>query len=381
MHIGGSNAFTRSLVTLQFAMSICLIISTLVILQQTNYMRGRNPGFNKENVIVVDAVQTNTKSFSPLLKEQLFSQPGIIGVSAAEGGLAQGSEIGWHGFMYKGTHKSIYEYLIDRDYIKVLGMELIAGRNFTTSITDDTTTSVIINEAMMNNFGWTLKDVIGQQIKGYTKSHTPVVIGVVKDFNFQILTEKIQPQLFYQFGSRRPQKFYVRIKPGNPAPVLASIQKAWKSVVPDAPFKYSFLDEDLDNLYKSEQRWSNIVGCAGGISIFLACLGLFGLAMLASVNRTKEIGIRKVLGASITNIVALISGDFIKLIVIAFLIASPIAWYFMDSWLQSFAYRINIGWLVFALAGIFALAVALVSISFQALKAAVTNPVVSLRTE
>jgi putative ABC transport system permease protein len=178
-----------------------------------------------------------------------------------------------------------------------------------------------------------------------------------------------------------PRKFFVRIQAGDPSEALSKLQSAWKSIVPDFPFEYSFLDEDLNRFYKSEEKWSDIVGWAGGISIFLACLGLFGLAALAAVNRTKEIGIRKVLGASVSVIVRLLSKDFLKLVIIALIIASPIAWYFMDKWLQDYAYRIDIGWWVFAVTGIVAVLIAFATIGFQAIKAAVANPVESLRTE
>ena len=162
---------------------------------------------------------------------------------------------------------------------------------------------------------------------------------------------------------------------------MASLNRTWTSLVTDIPFEYTFLDDNLNNFYKSEIRWSRIIGSAGGISIFLACLGLFGLAALAAVNRTKEIGIRKVLGATITNIIQLLSKDFVKLVIIAFIIASPLAWYVMNKWLQDFAYRIQIGWSVFLIAGVSAILIALITISFQALRAAIANPVKSLRTE
>ena len=213
------------------------------------------------------------------------------------------------------------------------------------------------------------------------ETKTPVVIGVVKNFNFRPFREEIKPQMFHQFADYEPYKFFVRIKPGNPAPALAAMQKAWTGVVADLPFKYSFLDESLDNFYKAEKKWSNIIGWAGGISVFLACLGLFGLAALAAINRTKEIGIRKVLGASLPGIVKLLSKDFLKLVVIALIIATPLAWYFMNKWLQDFAYRISIGWWVFIAAGALAIIIAFVTIGLQALKAGVANPVKSLRTE
>jgi putative ABC transport system permease protein len=177
------------------------------------------------------------------------------------------------------------------------------------------------------------------------------------------------------------RKFYVRIREGDPATALSSLQSSWKALVPDLPFQYSFLDEDFNRFYKSEERWSSIAGWAGFISIFLACLGLFGLAALASVNRTKEIGIRKVLGASITTIIALLSKDFLKLVFIAILIAVPFAWYGMYKWLQDYAYRIDIGWWVFLITGVMALVIAFITVSFHAIKAAIANPVKSLRTE
>jgi putative ABC transport system permease protein len=240
---------------------------------------------------------------------------------------------------------------------------------------------VIVNEAMVKDMGWTMENAVGQQIKGYMETKSPVVIGVVKDFHYRPFKEKVLPQMFHQFADYAPYKFFVRLKPGNPAPALAAMQKAWTAVVADLPFKYNFLDESLDNFYKAERKWSNILGWAGGISVFLACLGLFGLAALAAINRTKEIGIRKVLGASLPGIVTLLSKDFMKLVVVALVIAAPIAWYFMNKWLQNFAYRISIGWWVFIAAGALAVVIAFVTIGLQAVKAGIANPVKSLRTE
>ena len=381
LRAGGSNLFMKVLITLQFSVSTGLIISTIVILQQTKYMRTKNPGFNKENIIIIDVAQTDAEYIYPILKQSLTTHTGIIGVTKAEAGMGEGTDFGMHGFMYNGIHKSLYEYSIDPDYLRVLDMQLLKGRNFSSTISDDTLNNVIINESAMSDLGWTPDNVIGQRIKGYTNSQSPAVIGVVKNFNFQPLTERVRPQLFHQFAGHTPRKFFVRIKPGNPAPLLAYIKSTWTSLVPDAPFKYSFLDENLDNFYKVEQRWSSIIGWAAGISIFLACLGLFGLAAMSSVRRTKEIGIRKVFGASVLNIVNLISTDFVKLILMALLIASPVVWYFMNQWLQDYAYRINIQFWVFAAAGVAVLAIALLTVSFHALKAAVAKPVKSLRTE
>ena len=381
IRVGGSNLFTKSLVTLQFALSIALIISTIVILQQIKYMSSRYPGFNKENVVLVDASGTNTKKIFPLFKHELSKHPEIAGVTSASVGLGEGEDFGMNVFKYNDKGAMAFFNSVDADYMNVLGMQLLTGRTFDSAKPEDTTNSVIVNEALMNELGWTIQNVVGQQLNGFSPDKTPVVIGVVKNFNFRPLTEKVMPQLFCAFFDQNHQKLFVRIKPGNPAPALELINKTWNNLVSDVPLQYSFLDEKIDNYYKAEQRWSSIVEWAGGISIFLACLGLFGLAALTAVNRVKEIGIRKVLGASISNIVTLLSKDFLKLIVIALAIASPVASYFMNKWLQSFAYRINIGWTVFAIAGLFVIMITLITISFQTIKAAFANPVNSLRTE
>ena len=381
IRVSGSNFFTKSLVTVQFALSIGLIICTMIILQQTKYMSGKNPGFNKENIVVVDGNETKTKEIYPLFKQALASRTDIVGIASADLGLGEGTGWSRSGFEYKGTNRQVFEYFVDHEYIPLMGMKLIAGRNFDPRINDDTVTSVIVNEAMVKDMGWTIENAVGQQITGYMETKTPVVIGIVQNFNFRPFKEEVQPQMFHQFSDYAPYKFFVRLKPGNPAPALSAMQKAWTSVVPDLPFKYNFLDESLDNFYQAERKWSSIIGWAGGISIFLACLGLFGLAALAAINRTKEIGIRKVLGASLPGIVKILSKDFLKLVIIALVIATPLAWYFMNKWLQDFAYRISIGWWVFIAAGALAIIVAFVTIGVQAVKAGIANPVKSLRTE
>jgi putative ABC transport system permease protein len=379
--VGGSNFFTRSLVTLQFVLSIGLIAATMIILQQTKYMTGKNPGFNKEQVLVVNASGAKTKKLYPLFKQEVMQQPLFAGIAGSEQGL--GANAGWsrQGFDYKGTLKQVYEYFIDQDYIPLLGMQMAAGRNFTQHIAADTVNSVIVNEAMVKDFGWTLDNDVGQVLKDYNPGMDVVVVGVVKDFNFRALHNAVEPQLFHMFHDYAPFKFFVKLKPGNPAQAIAALEKTWAKLEKDIPFKYSFLDEDLARFYASEVRWSNIIGWAGGISIFLAALGLFGLAALAVVNRTKEIGIRKVLGASLAGIIGLLTKDFFKLIIIAMFIATPLAWYFMNQWLQDFAYRISPGWWLFAAAGLLSLIIAFITIGFHAVKASLMNPVKSLRTE
>jgi putative ABC transport system permease protein len=382
--VGGANLFTRSLVTVQFILSIGLIIATAIILQQLAFMRHKNPGFNKENVLMVDAEGTDTKKVFPLFKQALAAQPSVVGVAGSELGLGEGTGWSRSGFEYDGKSREVFEYFVDNEYINLMGVKVVAGRNFDPKIASDTLTSVIVNEAMVKEFGWSMNNAVGQELKGYFEGGehpNPVVIGVVKDFNFLSFNQKIEPQLFHQFHDYAPYKYFVRLKPGNPSEALAQINKAWKAIVPELPLKYDFLDESLNRFYGSEAKWSNIVGWAGGISVFLACLGLLGLAALAAVNRTKEIGIRKVLGASISSIMALLSKDFLKLVLIAFVIASPLAWYFMNKWLNDYAYRIDIGWTVFVITGVLAVGIAVLTISIQSVRAATANPVKNLRTE
>ena len=203
-----------------------------------------------------------------------------------------------------------------------------------------------------------------------------------RTFNYSSLTEAVRPQLFFQPARINPEQLFIRVRPGDPSAVLANITACWKKLQPGFPLRYSFLDENIDRFfYKSESKWSSIFGWAGGISIFLACLGLLGLAALAAVNRTHEIGIRKILGAPLSGIVYVLSIDFFKLVGIAFLIASPIAWYFLHKWLQAYPYRIHIGWEVFAATGFATALIALITVTSQAVRAGLANPVSSLRSE
>lgn len=384
VRLSGSNVFTKSLVTLQFVLSIGLIASTLIMLQQIRYMHNQYPGFNKENVVVVDAGGTDVETVWPRFREAMDKRTDIVGVSGAELSLGGNQGYSRSGFEYKGEAvKSLYEYFVDDRYLSVMDIPLLAGRNFDPSISADTLTSVIFNEAAAEDFGWTPEEAVGQPLTGYTQDQekTPIVIGVVKNFNFFSFRDGVEPQLFHQFHDYRPFRFMVRIPAGNPAPALAAIEKEWQTIVPDYPFTYSFLDEDINSFYEAEERWGTIVAWAGGIAIFLACLGLLGLAALAAANRTKEIGIRKVLGASLSGIVRLLSKDFVRLVALAFLISVPLAWYFMQRWLESFAYRIDIQIWVFVLVGIVALLIAFVTVAFQSIRAGLANPVKSLRSE
>jgi len=384
--LGGSNIFTKSLVTFQFVLSTALIIGAVIIIQQLHFMQSRNPGFEKENVVQVNALGVaNTKEVFALLKHELSKNPEIIGIAGADNGLGEHQGMSHDGFDYHGKSINIAQFYVVPDYVPTLGMHLIAGRNFEENIASDTVNAVIINEAMMKQLGWTQEKSIGQHLDGYQDYgvRNAEVIGVVQDFNYMDLTNHVEPLMLYQFAASSGTLYhlFIRLRPGNPSNALAALQTAWKKIAPDYPLKYNFLDEDLDRFYKSESRLSNIIGWAGGIAVFLACLGLLGLAALAVVNRTKEIGIRKVLGAPVSTIISLISKDFLKLVIIAFLIATPLTWWLMNKWLQDYVYRVKVEWWVFGLSGVAIVFIALLTVCFQAIKAAISNPVESLRTE
>lgn len=383
LRLNGSNYFTKSLVTMQFVLSVALIIATFVIIKQLQYMKTKDIGFNKENIIVVDADDNRSGKIYPLFRQALINHPSVKGVTGSDMSIGEG--MGWSisGFDYKGENKQVSEYYVDPYYLNVMGISLLKGRNFELNNTLDTSTSVIINEKMMADFGWTLDNVIGQKLEGYyeNKRAEPIVIGVIKNFNFRPLKEEVKPQMFQCFNGKQPYKFLVKTESGTYSETLEAIEKTWKELMPDLPLNYTFMDEDIEKFYKSEAKLATVIGIAGGVSIFLACLGLFGLTSLVLLNRTKEIGIRKILGATHINITQLISADFIKLILVSIVIAAPVTWYYMNEWLKNFAYRIEISWWIFVGGGIVSVLIALITISIQTVKAANANPVNSLRSE
>ena len=381
IRVGGSNLFTRSLVTLQFAVSIVLILATVIILQQIRFMNSAYLGFDKENLVLIDASYANFKKIYPQFKQELTSHPEILGVTRADKGLGQGENFDMSIYSYHDKKIAAMFHSVDPDYITTLGMKLIAGRNFSANKPEDTVTSVIINEAMLSKLGWNSEEAVGKQITGFMGDLSPTVIGVVKNFNFRPLNEKIIPELIGPFLNKDLRKFFVRIRPGDPTRCISLIKDTWRRLVSDIPLRYNFMDEKIDAYYKSEHRWSSIIGWAGGISIFLACLGLFGLAALTAVNRTKEIGIRKVMGAGIQDIVLTLSKGYLLMVSLSIVIATPIAWWLMNKWLEGFAYRIQINAWIFLAVGMVAVLLAFATVVYQSIKAAIVNPVESLRSE
>jgi len=385
---GFRNSWLRSgLVIFQFFISITLIIGTIVIYNQLRYIRSREIGYNRDQVLVIN----NTYALDKQIKTFRQEMTKISGVqnAAVSGTLPTDISYNQNGWfrdpLLDAKQVTIMtDFYADHHYIPTMGMRMVAGRNFSPDFPTDST-AVIINETAAKLLGF--KNPLTQKLyrpNGYASnggftSKEFRIIGVMKDFNFSSMHDKVGP-LVLELGEDYG-RIAMRINTQNIPALISQVQNKWSSMAPGQPFSYTFLDADFNKIYNADQRTGKLFITFAVFAIFIACLGLFGLVTYAAEQRIKEIGIRKVLGASVQEIVAMISKDFVNLVLIAFLIAFPVAWWMMNKWLQGFAYRIDIGWWVFALAGLLTIAIALVTVSFQAIKAAIANPVKSLRTE
>jgi putative ABC transport system permease protein len=382
LRFSGSNFFTKSLVSFQFVLSIGLIISTITIFKQLSFLQTKNLGFDKENVVMINTLGIDIKKNYPFFRQTLTSDSHIMGVSTSYIGLGSGEGQMGRRYIFDDKEESVIEYPVDPDFLNVMDIKLVAGRNFNREIASDSVNSVIVNEALVQKvWGIEPEAAVGKEFKGKGENAGKTIIGVSKNINFEDLTRTIRPQMFLNTANFKPNVIFVRISPGDPSTALALLNKAWRTLSPDFPFHFNFVDQKFDDFYKSEQRWANIIIWAGGISIFLACMGLIGLISLAVVNRSIEIGIRKVNGARISEVIAMLNSDFVKWVAIAFVIATPIAYYAMNKWLETFAYKTELSWWIFALAGLLALGIALLTVSWQSWKAATRNPVEALRYE
>ncbi|HKC36809.1 MAG TPA: ABC transporter permease [Chitinophagaceae bacterium] len=384
---GGRNLLRKTLILAQFGISAFLIIYTVIIMQQMHFMQKKNLGYNKDHVVVFPIAGKMLKDFQTL-KDAFTQVRGVEGVTAS---YETPEYVKWGDGITavdeKGKHDvSLNAMPVDLDFIKTMQMQLVSGRDFQESDFAMMDTSdngknyqqpFIINETLAKKIGWTSDQALGRTID---KGAPGPVVGVVKDFNFNSLHEPIGPLLIF-LGRDFSRDFMVRVDGNDLQGTLGRLEMVWKQRLPDRPFNYHFLDEDYNKLYQAEQRSSALFGVAAALAILLACLGLFGLAAFTTVQRTKEIGIRRVLGANISSITLLISKNFLQLVGIAIIIAVPVAWAVGNKWLEEFAYRINISWWVFVACGISALLIALLTVSFHAIKAALMNPVKSLRTE
>ncbi|MEO6453959.1 MAG: ABC transporter permease [Ginsengibacter sp.] len=384
---GSSISFRKVLVVTQFAISIILIIATVIVFQQLRYMQQTSLGYNKENILTLpynNFLNPEYESFRNSLLQQSNIQDVARSSRIPTGRLLDGMGASTPGSDTMAPVKADIRYVaVDYDFIPTYGVQMAAGRNFSRAFGTDTS-NFIINEAAVKGIGWkSPQDAVGKNFRyGSITGH---IIGIMKDFHFESLHQEITPLIFIMPVTAPNQSFYnsisIKVSGSNISPALASIKKVWQNYLPEIPYQYTFFDENFSKLYESEQRQGTIFTVFACIAILIACLGLLGLSAFAIFQRVKEIGIRKVLGASVSTIVALLSKDFLKLVLIAAIIAFPIAWFAMHTWLQDFAYRINISLWVFLAAGIIAACIALFTIGFQAIKAALANPVKSLRTE
>jgi putative ABC transport system permease protein len=377
--MAGSSVLRSGLVVFQFVISISLIIATFVVYSQLQYIRNKELGFDKEQVVVIQraaALGDQLYAFQSEVKQF----PGILSTTATMH--LPGRPVDTNAYKPEGTSESegylVMAFAVGYDFVETLGIELAAGRSFSRDFSTDST-ALIINEAAVEKFGWA--DAVGKTIIEPDPEGPGVaqVIGVMKDFHFESLHDEIRPALL-RLGTV-PRFIAVRISGGDIPGTLAHLGERWSELAPNQPFEYTFLDEDFDRLYRTDQRVGKIFGTFSVLGILVACLGLFGLASFSAEQRTKEIGIRKTLGASISNIILLLSKEFTTLVVISFLIASPLAYFAMSKWLQNFAYRTDIGILTFIAAGGLALLVAWFTVSYQSIKAALANPVEALKYE
>jgi putative ABC transport system permease protein len=368
--------FFTVLVVLQYTVCVVLMICAFVINRQMHYIHNKNLGFDKEQVLIVKN-PTYDFAFTKKLKERLYdfaqSQPSIIQYSGMNGSL-DGS-YNTNGFILNGEQEWRSVLTVDYNYFDMLGLKILKGRAFSRSFPTDTVRKqrpVVVNDALFSMLGKSAK--LGE----YNEALDATIIGVVKDYNVESLTRKINP-VEHRLTQGYVTNFMFKVKPGKMQPAISNIEKEWKEITSNYPFEYTFLDQTIAKMYEEDTRWQTIIQASCFFAILIACLGLFGLSAINAINRNKEIGIRKVLGASIADIVSILSKKFILWVGASIVIAIPLAGWMMNKWLEEFAYRIRISWWMFVLVGIMALAIAFFTISYQAIKAAVRNPVWCLR--
>ncbi len=364
--------FRKPLVIFQFSLTIFLIIGTVVVNRQLHFIENKNLGFNKEHVICIN-LQGNLPQKLDLIKNQLKENRQVIdisGVSYPPSGILRSTRVSqWD---TRKSNSEFLSYILSADYsfAKTMQIKMTEGRYFT--LKSDTAEGCIVNQAAVKAMN--MQSPIGNKVLGLK------IIGVIKDFNFTSLHSKIAPLIIF-YDPTEIKQLLVRIKPGDVSQTISSIETTWDKIAPEFPFEYSFLDEQINKQYKSDRQVGNVINTFSFLALFIACLGMFGLASFTAEQRTKEVGVRKVLGAKVSGIVFLLSKEFTKYVLLANIFAWPIAYFFTNKWLQNFAYRIDLSWWMFALSGGIALLIALITVSYQAIKAASANPVKSLRYE
>ncbi len=377
----------KALVVFQFSISIALILGAILIAQQMSFMSSQNLGFDKTRKIILPIQTGEANASTNTLKNELLNNSQVI--SVAKGGTYPGIETITSMLFYAEgkaptDNVELQTIYAEPGYIETLGIELLQGRGFAHEFKNDEG-ALILNEAAIERLGYTVDNAIGKKAYfDYQNATTSMdIIGVVKDYHFQGLQQKIKPLALavHPIFTGPSNYLILNVKTNHYTELIATLQKTWNKINPNSPFAYSFLDQDFQKNYEKEERTSRLIQYFTLVAILIACLGLFGLATFTAEQRIKEIGVRKVLGASVSQVVTLLSKDFMKLVLISIVLSSPIAYYGMKRWLEGFAYRIDIQWWVFVVAGGGAILIALLTISFQAIKSALMNPVKSLRSE
>jgi len=378
-------ALRRCLVVFQFAISVVLIIATAMVYSQLDFLRKQNLGFNKEQMLVIDFWgDEEVKQQFEMVKRELAMHPSVVNGSFSSNVPGSGI-ITWYTVVEiengKMRESNLEALLVDHDFLKNYGMEIVAGRAFSAEFATDMREAFIINETAVTRLGWTsAEQAIGKRIEQIGARKQGRIIGVVKDFHYESLHQQVTP-LSMHIMPDRFSYLSLRIKTEDVVQTVAGLKQTWEKLVPNRPFEYFFLDESLDQQYRADEQFGQVFGVFAILAISIACLGLFGLASFTAEQRFKEIGIRKVLGASVTGIVGLLSKEFLALVALANIMAWPIAYYSMSRWLQDFVYRVEVSWWLFVLAGGLALLIALLTVGTQAMKAALANPVEALRYE
>jgi len=380
----GGLVLRKGLIILQFSISVILIAGTIIVYQQVNFMRSQKLGVNINQTLVLDGVQSLPDSvYKDVLqpfKTEVLKNPGIKGITASTN--VMGQEIYWTNGFQSLDHKelggsTVYRLGVDYDFIPQFEMKLLAGRNFSKDFPTDKRAAILNDKALAQMGFKDPQDAIGKKI---TNGDTLTVIGVVQSFHHMALQKPIDPQLITLRPNAR-NAYSIKLQTKDLQSTIAAVKTSWNKYFPNDPFNYFFLDDEFNTQYQNDQRFGEMFTLFSFLAILIACFGLVGLSAYNILQRTKEIGVRKVLGASVKNVVFILSKDFLTLVIISFIIATPVAWFVMHSWLQDFAYRISISWWIFGVAGIMAFVIALSTLSFQAIKAALANPVKSLRSE
>ncbi|MEJ1240539.1 ABC transporter permease [Chryseolinea sp. T2] len=383
---GGTVIFRKGLVVTQFAISIFMLISTLIVYDQLQYIRNKDLGFDKSRIVRIELAEQDVRAKENVIVERFKQLPDVAGVGTANSSPGQG--IGKNLFKVESEEGTMEDRGIDLfganfDFVQAMGMTIVQGRDFSRDVPSDTTYGVLVNEAMVKRMAW--KNPIGKKFIAPggdpNKPFEKRVVGVIKDYHQNSLYDAIEPLMIIL--GKNYNYVFVRTATGDIKKSMAGLETAWKEIFPNNAFEYDFLDQDFNSQYKADEKRSQIFTAFSGLTVLIACLGLLGLSAFTTQQRTKEIGVRKVIGASMSSLIVLVSREFFLLVGIGMVLAFPAAWYFTDSWLQNFAYRIQLGgeWLTFVMSAVIAFAITLLTVGYHVLRAAAANPVKSLRDE